>query len=93
VDQPAPELSPRHLLYALVGAGLLVAVGVLAIGSGLVAPLWAMLLLIGLWLVAVVVSVATWRRKPWVPMLAAIGVAGVVIGVISVGQAVWDWRP
>jgi len=92
VDQPAPELTQRHLLYALVGAGLLLAVGVLVFASNLVAPLWAVILLIGVWVAAVVASVVTWRHKPWMPLLAALGVAAAWMALISFGGAVLDWR-
>lgn len=93
MEHPEAELTPRHLLYALVGAGLMLAVGVLVVSSGLVAPLWAVVLLIAVWLAAAVASVVTWRRKPWMPLLAAIGVAAIWVALLSFGGSVLDWRP
>ena len=87
-----PELTDRHVLYALVGAALLAVMGVLVLASGLVAPTWAVVLLGVFWLVAAGASLAGWRRKMYLPLLWGVIVGVVWVVVISVGGAVLDWR-
>jgi hypothetical protein len=90
---PADELSSRHLLYALVGAALLLAMGVLVFASGLVAPLWAVAVLGAFWGFAVVASLRTWRRKMLSPVMWGVAVGVAWVGLISIGGAVLDWSP
>jgi len=92
-DQSVPEISSRQLLYLLVGAALLVSVGVLVLASGLIAPLWAALLLDVAWLGAAIVSVVQWRRRPFLPLLAGLGIGILWVFVIAVGNAFLGWQP
>ena len=87
-----PELTPRHALYALVGAALLLVMGILVLASGLVAPWWAVGLLATLWLVGVVASLRNWRGKMYSPLLWAVGIGVAWVGLISLGSAVLGWN-
>lgn len=87
------ELSPRHLLYALVGAALQLVMGVFVLASGLVAPPWAVALLVAVWLLGVVSSLRSWRDKMFSPLLWGVVVGVVWVGVVSVGGAVLGWNP
>lgn len=87
------ELSSRHVLYALVGAALLVVMGVFVFASGLVAPLWAVGLLGAFWVVAVAASLRSWRRRMLSPVMWGVAVGVAWVGLISIGGAVWDWSP
>ncbi len=90
--QPVAEISSRQLLYLLVGAALLVSVGVLVLASGLIAPPWAAFLLVVAWLGAAMVSVTEWRRRPFLPLLAGLGIGILWVVVIAVGNAFLGWR-
>lgn len=93
VDSAGGELSSRHVLYALVGAALLLIMGVLVAASGLVAPLWAVGLLAAFWLYAVIASLRTWRRRMFSPVVWGVAVGVAWVGLISIGGAVLDWAP
>jgi len=71
---------------------MLVLVLVFILASALIAPLWAPALLVGLWLVAAIGSGRTWRKQPWVPLLAGTVMAVVWITVITFGSAMFGWR-
>lgn len=85
------ELTPRHALYALVGAALLLVMGVLVIASGLVAPPWAVGVLVALWLVGLVDSLRRWRTGMYVPLLWGVGIGLAWVALISLGGAVLGW--
>ncbi len=93
VTSPHDELSSRHVLYALVGAALLLVMGVFVFASGLVAPLWAVGLLVAFWGFAVMSSLRTWRRKMLSPVMWGVAVGLAWVGLISIGGAVLDWSP
>ncbi len=67
--------------------------GVFVFASGLVAPLWAVAVLVAFWLVAVVASLRTWRRKMYSPVMWGVAVGLAWIGLISVGGALFGWSP
>lgn len=87
------ELSSRHVLYALVGAALLAVMGVFVFASGLVAPLWAVVLLGVFWVYAVVASLRSWRRRMYSPVMWGVAVGIAWVGLISAGGAFLDWSP
>lgn len=88
---PDPELTPRKLLYALVGLALHVVAGFFMLASGLVAPPWAVAAMILVWAVLLAFGLRMWRAKPWVtigfPVLAFI----VWIVTIAAGGALLGW--
>lgn len=92
VDTEA-ELSPRHLLYALVGAALLVVMGVFVFASGLIVPPWGTVVLVAAWLVAVVMALRSWRRRMFAPVMWGVLVGLFWVAFVSVGGAVFGWSP
>lgn len=86
------QLTPRHLLYSLVGWALQAAFGLLAFASGLVAPPGGVLLIVMIWLVTAVVSIAGWRRTPWVPLGMGLLAGVLIVGIIVFGGAVLGWN-
>lgn len=61
------------------------------VASGLLAPLWAVVALYALWLVATTVLVHTARRRPLAAPLVPIGNALLLWVVISAGEAWLGW--
>lgn len=91
MTEPAEELSSTHLLFALIGLGLMAVVGVFVFASTLVAPIWAVVVMALVWAAAGMWALTTWRRSMFTPLIASV-VAGVVwIVVVNVGAAVFDW--
>lgn len=94
VPEPEPEsgISPRHLLYSLVGWGLHAAFGVIAFASGLVAPPAGVAVIISVWAITAVYSVVNWRRTPWIPLGMGLLAGVMIVGIIAVGGAVLGWN-
>ena len=92
MDDGAAELTPRRVLYALVGLGLHLVAGFFMLISGLVAPPWAVLLMLVVWGILLVVGLQRWRSSPWVtigfPVLAFV----IWIGTVTLGEALLGWR-
>lgn len=86
------EISPRHLLYSLVGWGLQAVFGVLAFASGLVAPPAGVVVIIAIWLATAVYSVARWKRTPLIPLGMGLLAGVLIVGIISFGGAFLDWN-
>lgn len=72
-------------LLAHLGAGILYA------AAGLVAPLWAVLLLWAAWLVLLVVLVRLWRRRPPLALAVPVGALGLILGVVTLGEQALGW--
>ena len=87
-----PELTPRHLLYSLVGWGLQAVFGVLAFASGLVAPPAGVAVLVAVWLLTAAYSIARWRRTPMVPLGMGLLAGVLIVGIIAFGGAFLDWN-
>ncbi|HSF85319.1 MAG TPA: hypothetical protein VLG28_06630 [Acidimicrobiia bacterium] len=84
-------LPPRHILYALVGAGLLGVMGVFVFASGLVVPFWATAVLVLVWLVAVVMSVRSWKARMFGPVMWGVVVALFWVAFVAGGEAIFGW--
>ncbi len=91
MSENAGELSPRHLLYALVGAALLAVMGVFVFASGLIVPLWGTVVLVGAWIAAVVMAARTWRSKMFAPVMWGVAVALFWVVFVSAGEAIFGW--
>jgi hypothetical protein len=80
---------------AVVVAGLaqLVVLVPFTVASGLVAPLWAIVLLYGLWLAGAVLLVRLARRRPLVTPLVPVVNGALLWLAISGGQAWLGWTP
>ena len=86
------ELTPRHLLYSLVGWGLQAAFGILAVASGLVAPPYGVMIIMAVWLATAVYSVLRWRRTPLIPLGMGLLAGVLIVSIIAFGGAVLDWN-
>ena len=65
-------------------------VGFFYISSGLVAPLWGVLLLLAIWLALAVVLVRLRERGP-VTLLVPVAAGAIWFFVLWIGQALLDW--
>jgi uncharacterized SAM-binding protein YcdF (DUF218 family) len=79
--------------WLLLGLALLghVAVAPFYIGSGLVAPGWAVLSLYVIWLLLLVGLVLLWRRRPAAALLVPLGAAALVFAVLGLGEQLLGW--
>ncbi|MDH3499201.1 MAG: hypothetical protein OEM97_03685 [Acidimicrobiia bacterium] len=87
-----PELTPRKVLYAVVGLGLHLVAGFFMLVSGLVAPPWAVLLMLFVWAVLLASGIRLWRVKPWVTIGFPVLAFAIWIGTIALGGAFLDWN-
>ena len=87
-DRPA---DARHLVGSFIGMIGMASVLFVVLASGLVAPLWAVLLGALVWLVFFVVGTRWFMTHPW--RVAALPVVLLVIWVCAVtaGAAFLDW--
>ncbi len=85
------ELTPRHVLYALVGAALLLVMGVFVAASGLIVPPWGTAVLVGVWLLAVVMALRSWREKMFAPVMWGVLVGLFWIAFVAFGGGVLGW--
>lgn len=77
---------------AAVGVALLVVEAPLVFSSGLVMPLWAVVLLGAIWLVALVLSIRWFVRRPVVVLLLPLAVAAVWFVMVTVGERLLGWQ-
>ena len=61
-------------------------VGVLYLAAGLVAPLWAVLLLWAGWLVLAYLLVRLWARRAPLALLVPLAAIGLILGVVTAGE-------
>jgi hypothetical protein len=80
-------------LAAAVALIALVAMGPFFFAAGLVAPLWAVVILIIVWVVLFVVGCLWFRRRPWWTLLLPVVAAVVWFGTMSAGEAWLGWTP
>jgi hypothetical protein len=86
-----PELTPTHLLFALIGLALHLVMGVFVVASGLVAPPWGVAVLVAVWLAAAAWAGIRWRRSMFAPLTAAVGTAAFWILFVGAGDAFLGW--
>jgi hypothetical protein len=80
----------RYVLGALALAAMLV-LAPFFVSSGLIAPVWAVIVLVALWLALFVLGCLWIRRKPlWVVPLPFVA-AAIWLGVMSAGGAWLGW--
>lgn len=80
----------RRLLLALAVL-LHLGIGVFYLAAGLVAPLWAVLLLQLCWLGLLVWMVVLWRRRPPLALLMPLAAAGLIFSAITAGEQLLGW--
>ena len=80
----------KRLLLALAVL-LHVGVGVLYVAAGLVAPLWAVVLLQAAWLVLLVVLVRVGLRRPPYALLVPVGGGVLILSALTAGERLLGW--
>ncbi len=96
MDRPAPRRgpAPRGALWwvgaALTTVGMLVALWLYS-ASGLLAPLWAVVLLLVLWAGLAVLAVVVHRRRGWVSLLVPVLAVSLWWSALTLGGAVLGW--
>lgn len=84
-------MTAAHRLFALIGALLLVAVGLFVLASPLVAPLWGTVVLWVAWITAVVLAAKNWRRSMFAPLVAGGAAAAFWVGFLLLGEVLFGW--
>lgn len=87
--------ADRARVASLVGAGLAMAalavVGIFYASAGLVAPLWAVIMLMVFWVLLVVLGIRWFRRRPLrvvpLPFVAVV----VWLAVVTLGEQLLGW--
>ena len=87
--------TERSRVPGYIAAGLAMAamavIGVFYVSAGLVAPLWAVILLLIIWVVLVVIGVVWFRRRPFLVLLLPVIAVLVWFGVITLGEQLLGW--
>jgi hypothetical protein len=91
MEEPPTEISPTHLLFALIGLALMGMVGIFVFASTLIAPVWAVVVMGAFWLAGAVWAWLRWRRSMFAPLLAAVVVGAVWIVVVNLGDVFLGW--
>jgi hypothetical protein len=91
MTEPQAEITPIHLLFALIGLALMLFVGVFVFASTLIAPWWAVLAMGVAWVGAAGWAWSRWRTSKFAPLLAAVAVAVVWIVVVTLGDEMLGW--
>ena len=87
----SPELDDRHVLYLLVALVMFLFDAVLIGATWLLSPAASIVLAV-VWLAGVAVAATTWRKGPWVPLAASVGVSVVWLVTVSIGVVAGGWR-
>ena len=85
-SQPGPQVAARWL-----GLLLFVGVGFLYMASGLLAPVWASTMLIGVWLMMLVGVIRIWKTRPWLVLASPIVAYLVWFLVMLSGDFLLGW--
>ena len=88
-DRPS---DARHLIGSFIGMIGMACVLFVVLASGLVAPLWAVVLMTVVWLVAFVVATRWFMHHPWRVAVLPVGVLAVWLAAVAAGAAFLDWN-
>jgi hypothetical protein len=91
MSEPTAEITPVHLLFALIGLALMLFVGVFVFASTLIAPWWAVLTMGVMWVGAAAWAWSRWRESKFAPLLASVAIALVWIVVVALGDELLGW--
>jgi hypothetical protein len=86
---------PSIIGYLLGGLALaaLLAMSIWFIATGLMAPLWAVIGFVAIWLILVVLGFVWIRRHPWRVVLLPVIAAGILFGGLRTGATLLGWTP
>ena len=93
-DRPADDrpADARHLIGSFIGMIGMASVLFVILASGLVAPLWAVLLGSVVWLAFFVVGTRWFMTRPWRVAALPFVVLALWIGAVFAGAALLDWN-
>ena len=96
MTDPIPEPAPRPRSdkaspWPFVGMAGMAAAFFLYAASGLVAPFWAVVGLLGLWLVMFVLACRWWTPHPKRTLLVPLIALVVWFAVLTLGEVLLDW--
>ncbi len=92
-DDPSPLRRVLVVIAVVLAWALQVVVGWFTLSSGLVAPLWAIVVLVGLWVAAVLLLVRTARRQPLATPLVPLANGLLWWAAIVAGGTWLGWTP
>jgi hypothetical protein len=89
------QTRPSIIGYVFGGLALagLLAMSILFIATGLVAPLWAIVGFIAVWLILFVLGCVWIRRHPWRVVLLPAIAAVILFGGLRAGTTLLGWTP
>lgn len=85
------ERAWLRYLAAGLGMALLLVMAPLYLSAGLIAPLWAVLLLIGFWVLLMVLGVLWFRRRPFLVLALPLLAAAVWWLSMAAGEQLLGW--
>jgi ABC-type Fe3+-siderophore transport system permease subunit len=90
-----PQARPSIIGYVWGGLALagLLAMSILFFATGLLAPLWAIIGFIAVWVVLVVLGILWIRRHPWRVILLPVIAAIILFGGLRAGTTLLGWTP
>ncbi len=91
MEETEQDTSPTSIVLGLVALALQLVVGYFVLASGLVAPLWAVLMLVVVWVVALIVGWRIWRSHPAVSVAVPVVTALIWLAVIFAGGQFLGW--
>ena len=91
-EHPTAERSEPHRLPQWIALALHILVGVFPYAaSGLVAPLYGLVVLALIWLAGIIV-ILRWRpANAWLVLLVPVAAVALWFGVLTLGEAVFGW--
>ena len=89
------QARPSIIGYVFGGLALagLLAMSILFIATGLMAPLWAIVGFIAVWVILFVLGCLWIRRHPWRVVLLPAIAAVILFGGLRAGTALLGWTP
>lgn len=90
---PPREFSALAKVARFLGIVLLFGVGWLYLVSGLVAPMWAVSVLLLIWVAILVAALRIWRTSPWLVLAAPLIAFVIWVATLWAGGELLGWAP
>jgi hypothetical protein len=90
-DRAGGSGSVIETLGRWIGLTLHIVIGWLYLTSGLVAPFWAVGLLMVVWTALLVGVIRFWRSRPWLVLATPFLAFLIWVGVLTLGERLLDW--
>jgi hypothetical protein len=91
---PASEPAARpvwQLVLGFVGIAAHLVVGFFYLTAGLVTPLYGLIVLWIVWLALLALAIWMLRRRPVLALLVPVVALGILVGVVTLGEALLGW--